>query len=593
MILQALYQLAQDEGLAKDLDFQRKEIPCRLVLQKDVRASSIHSLLEVNPQTKKLESPSFLIPFQEKRSGSSAPAYFLVDKMSFMFGVDPSDEDPARAQRELSRFRSHVQEACTAAPPGTIEQEALGVFLEFLDLPQEFRTSLLNRFLSPLPKAERSKAVQGQLVVAYAPGGPDPIHLYPWIQTHWRTMRGVPVTLQEATCLVTGSQCTPIDKHPAIKLVPGGNPGDASLVSFNKAAFESYGLHGNKNAPVSRLASETCATALNRLLAPSPIHPNGHRLPRRNLRLSDDTAALFWNAGNGADLDWLFELNGDDPDSVRLSLESPKSGRPAPIKDPSRFHTLLLSGAQGRSIVRNFLDSSTRDAATSVQRFLDDVRIEKPYGKGTGAYPLWLLLRSLAVQGKTENLPPNLASEVYLAAIQNRRIPPFVLSAAVRRNHAEGPTGEAFAARCSLIRASLIRNDHPSRKEIPVSLDPSRPEGAYHLGRLFAALDKCQQDALGSVNATLTDRYYGAASSTPASVFPTLLRNNRHHLAKIRKEKAGWAITQERMIQEIVDGLDTFPRSLNLELQGLFALGFHHQRQFFFIKKGTPADSNA
>ena len=125
-----------------------------------------------------------------------------------------------------------------------------------------------------------------------------------------------------------------------------------------------------------------------------------------------------------------------------------------------------------------------------------------------------------------------------------------------------------------------------------MSLDPTRPEGAYHLGRLLAVLDKCQQDALGSVNATLVDRYYGAASSTPAAIFPTLLRNNRHHLAKLRKEKAGWAITQERLIQEVMDGLNAFPRTLNLESQGLFALGFHHQRQAFFTKKDAPTSSH-
>ena len=605
MILQALYQLAQEEGLAEDLDFQRKEIPCRFVLQKEGKGGSVHCLLEENPETKKLEAPSVLVPFQEKRSGSKASAYFLVDKMSFLFGVDPTGEDPERAQRELSRYHARILEVAEAAPSETIDKEALRALLTFIELPHEERIRPLQNLLEGLSKTKSTKVTQGQFVVVYAPGGPEPIHLYPWIQTYWRSHRQAAVSPGQSTCLVTGRQCSPIDKHPAIKHVPGGNAGDASLISFNKVAFESYGLTNNANAPVSREASETCAAALNRLLASSPIHPDGHRLPKRNLRLSDDTAALFWNAEDGADLDWLLELSGDNPDSVRLMLESPKSGRPAPLMDGSRFYTLLISGAQGRSIVRNFLDSSTQTAAIAVAHFLDDVQIEKPFGKGIGAYPLWVLLRSLAILGKTENLPPSLASEVYLAAIQDRPLPPFVLSAAVRRNRAEAirmgdqdakkraEAIQAFAARCALIRASLIRQSHPQRKEIPVSLDPTRPEGAYHLGRLLAVLDKCQQDALGSVNATLVDRYYGAASSTPSAIFPTLLRNNRHHLTKLRKEKAGWAITHERLIQEVMDGLNTFPRTLNLEHQGLFALGFHHQRQAFFTKKDTPTASNA
>ena len=399
-----------------------------------------------------------------------------------------------------------------------------------------------------------------------------------------------------------------MDIHPPVKGVPGGNTSGAALVSFNSAAFESYGLTNNANAPVSREASETCAAALNRLLAASPIHPDGHRLPKRNLRLSDDTAALFWNAKDGADLDWLLELSGDNPDSVRLMLESPKAGRPAPIKDGSRFFTLLISGAQGRSIVRNFLDSSTQTAAKAVEQFLDDVQIEKPFGKGTGAYPLWVLLRSLAALGKTENLPPNLASEVYLAAIQNRSLPPFVLSAALRRNRAEAirmgdqdakkraEAIQAFAARCALIRASLIRQSHPLRKEISVSLDTNCYEIGYLLGRLLAVLDKTQSLAIPGANATIVDRYYGTASTAPATVFPTLLQKGQQHFGKLRGDKEkSWAFRLvDKALGEVTERMEAkpFPKVLDLPSQGLFALGFHHQRQAFFIKKDASTSSH-
>jgi CRISPR-associated protein Csd1 len=607
MILQALYKLAQEEGLAEDLDFQRKEIPCRLVLQKEGKDSSVHCLLGANPETNRLEAPSLLVPFQEKRSGSKAPAYFLVDKMSFLFGVDPSGDDPERAERELSRYHARVQDAADVAPSGSIDQEALRALLAFLELPHEARVRPLHDLLKSLSKAESTKATQGQFIVVYTPGGPDPIHLYPWIQTYWRSLRQPSASPGQSTCLVTGRHCSPIEKHPAVKLVPGGNAGDASLISFNKVAFESYGLSGNANAPVGREAAETCATALNRLLAPSPIHPDGHRLPRRNLRLSDDTAALFWNAGGGADLDWLMELSGEDPDSIRLALESPKTGRPAPLEDPSRFFTLLISGAQGRSIIRNFIGSSTRDVAAAIQQFLGDVSIEKPFGKGTGAYPLWLLLRSLAVLGKAENLPPSLASEVYLAAIQDRPLPPLVLSAAVRRNRAEagrmgdqdakkrGDAIQAFAARCSLIRAFLIRQSHPSRKEILVSLDPNCREIGYVLGRLLAVLDKTQSLAIPGANATVVDRFYGTASTAPATVFPTLLQKGQQHFGKLRGDKEKpWAFPLvDKALCEVTERIEAkpFPKVLDLPSQGLFALGFHHQRQAFFTKKDSPASS--
>lgn len=592
MILQALYQLAQEEGLAEDLDFQM--VPVGYVIALGNGTSTLIPRMDTPLDGKgKPRAAPMRIPRQEGRT-SGDKAYFLVDKADYVAGWDPSEKQKAaKLQNRSQLFRVRVQLALAAQRPQSPEAKALQAVSDFMDLPEDQRIAPFLAHLGPNPTdADRKALASALFAFQHAPAGPDPVHLLPGVQAFWRTQRERTVENANTICLVTGHLCEPVDVHPPVKGVPGGNTSGAALVSFNSAAFESYGLSNNANAPVSREASETCAAALNRLLAASPIHPDGHRLPRRNLRLSDDTAALFWNAKDGADLDWLLELSGDNPDSVRLLLESPKAGRPAPIKDGSRFFTLLISGAQGRSIVRNFLDSSTQTAARAVEQFLDDVQIEKPSGKGTGAYPLWVLLRSLAALGKTENLPPNLASEVYLAAIRDRPLPPFVLSAAVRRNRAEGPGGESFAARCALIRASLIRLSHPQRKEIPVSLDTTRPEGAYHLGRLLAVLDKCQQDALGSVNATLVDRYYGAASSTPAAIFPTLLRNNRHHLAKLRKEKAGWAIIQERLIQEVMDGLDTFPRTLNLEHQGLFALGFHHQRQAFFTKKDAPASSN-
>jgi len=118
-----------------------------------------------------------------------------------------------------------------------------------------------------------------------------------------------------------------------------------------------------------------------------------------------------------------------------------------------------------------------------------------------------------------------------------------------------------------------------------VSLDPSRPEPAYRLGRLLAVVDKLQADALGNINATIVDRFYGSASSTPAAVMPTLVRRSQHHLGKLRRDKPGWAVNHEKLLQEVMGGLERFPLTLTLEEQGLFALGFYHQRQAFYVKK--------
>ena len=127
-----------------------------------------------------------------------------------------------------------------------------------------------------------------------------------------------------------------------------------------------------------------------------------------------------------------------------------------------------------------------------------------------------------------------------------------------------------------------------------MSLDKEASHVGYRLGRLFAVLESAQYHALGGkVNATIRDRYYGAASATPATVFPMLLRNTQNHLSKVRKEKPGLAVTLEKEIGEIIDGLPSqFPRSLRLEHQGRFAIGYYHQSQARFAhSKNESADT--
>jgi CRISPR-associated protein Csd1 len=123
-----------------------------------------------------------------------------------------------------------------------------------------------------------------------------------------------------------------------------------------------------------------------------------------------------------------------------------------------------------------------------------------------------------------------------------------------------------------------------------VSLDKQSTQPGYLLGRLFAVLEYVQRAALGSqVNATIRDRYYGAASATPASIFPMLLRNTQNHLGKLRKERMGQAINLEKDIREIVGGLpEQFPRSLKIEDQGRFAIGYYHQSQSYFTRRNAP-----
>jgi CRISPR-associated protein Csd1 len=202
----------------------------------------------------------------------------------------------------------------------------------------------------------------------------------------------------------------------------------------------------------------------------------------------------------------------------------------------------------------------------------------EPMGWGTAPSVNRLLARTTALQEKFENIPPLLAGEVMRAILSGGRYPQSLLTAAIIRLRAgDDPLSGWHPA---VIRAVLHR-DHridPKKEDVPVSLAPDEPNKAYQLGRLFAVLETAQRMALGRINATIRDRYFGAASATPASVFPLLLRGAQNHLGKLRKSgKGGWI---EREIENILDKLSLdLPRALPLAEQGRFAVGYYHQRK--------------
>jgi CRISPR-associated protein Csd1 len=158
--------------------------------------------------------------------------------------------------------------------------------------------------------------------------------------------------------------------------------------------------------------------------------------------------------------------------------------------------------------------------------------------------------------------------------------PDGLYEAVIRRIHADQ---EINYVRACIIKGWLIRN---RKKEVRMSLDTGKKDPAYRIGRLFATLEKTQADALGNIGSTIRDRFYSAASATPQSVFPRLLRMYQHHLAKL---EGGLKVSREKLLQEIVEPLAGFPAHLNLADQGMFALGYYHQMQAFYRRKSDDA----
>jgi CRISPR-associated protein Csd1 len=226
--------------------------------------------------------------------------------------------------------------------------------------------------------------------------------------------------------------------------------------------------------------------------------------------------------------------------------------------------------------------------ALKIKRHFDDLKIvHGPMDKN--ALSLFRLLVCTAAQGKADNIPPNLAGETMRCILEGLPYPQTLLQATIRRIRAEH---EITHPRAALIKACInqsTRFKNPNiKEELKMSLDDSNTNIGYRLGRLFAVLEKIQQEANPGINATIRDRFYGAASGTPVAVFGNLMRLKNHHLAKLTS--TGRRIYFEKLLGGIIDGVEantSFPAHLSLEEQGRFAIGYYHQHQDFFLKNKT------
>ncbi len=563
MILASLAGLARREGLLANPDYEPKPVAWIIALGEDGRFLNVIPTAS-GEEGKRAKPKSFPIPRRVGRT-SGAVADFLVDKSEYVLGIEP---DGKRTEEEL-RIRLGLFRASARKASAAVQSPALAAVAAFLD-----------------SDAERERAIERVNVEGYRSNdlfafraGGQLVHELPEVQEYFSRMRRK-TSGAGVQCLVCGAKAAPVDKHPGVK-VPGGTTSGIALVSFNSGAFESYGLSGNENAPVCRDCADGYTTALNRLLSdryPDPQHP-GEVLPKRSVSLSPDTTAVYW-ADEEAPLLDLFTSFFDAPriESVGALLQSPYQGRQsAPVSE--WFYCLILSGGQGRAVLRGMHSGTVAQVQQNLGRYFEtiDIGSEQPL-------PFKWLLRGLALQGKLENVPGGLEADFFLAIVFGGRFPRTLLARAVERCRAEQAVTRERAA---LLKAYLIRN---SGLEVNVGLDRGNPNAAYRLGRLMAVLERVQGAAQKNRNKTIVDRYYGAASTRPATVFPRLLSLAQHHLAKL---SGGLAFFYQSQLSDVMDGLAQFPPTLKLEEQGLFALGYYHQRQDFYATQEDRVGEDA
>jgi CRISPR-associated protein Csd1 len=406
----------------------------------------------------------------------------------------------------------------------------------------------------------------------------------------------------QAQCLITGQQAPIARLHPKIKGVKNALPGGATIAGFNAPSYWSYGLTQSFNAPVSDEAAHRYATALSTLL-------DGPRRDKHRLDVGHTTVAFWTDRPTPIeDIFLVFAAEGSgavagsvaQDENVRAKLGAflaalrrgrENYGEIDHAAETTGYCILgLAAPTQARIAVRFFHHGTLAELLDNLRRHHGDIGIERRF-RDTAKRPepefpsVRFLLDETCPLKKgrpdRDKIPPLLEATLLQAIVTGGRYPEGLFGAVMRRIAADRIIN--YARACT-IKGYLVRN---LGRKAPMTLDLARAEPAYRLGRLFAALDKTQQDALGKVNATIRDRFYASASATPGAVFPRLLRTYQHHLAKL---ESGQKVNREKLVQEILAPVADIPGHLNLAEQGLFALGYYQQMNAFYTKKENRTD---
>ncbi|HXF08429.1 MAG TPA: type I-C CRISPR-associated protein Cas8c/Csd1 [Candidatus Acidoferrales bacterium] len=575
MILQALadyYRRKQaDPDPAQRLPaygFEEKEIP--FILEIDGAGRLVQILDTRSGEGKKKIAQRFLVPKAVKKT-SGVAANLLWDTAEYVLGIDTRGK-PQRVAEQHAAFRARIDKL-----PDTAQADAgvaaVRAFLASIDLDA----------LAASPAWEEIKA-KNPLLSFRLHGDVELVCQRPAVT---ELAAGEEDEEPTVTCLVSGEPAALERLHAAIKGVWGAQSSGANIVSFNLDAFNSYGKSQGANAPVGKPAAFAYTTALNHLLAKGS---------RQRIQVGD-ASTVFWAEAphelEGALADLFGEPPKDDPDrgtdALRALYRAVETGRFAVGSDDTRFCVLGLAPNAARIAVRFWQTAPAIELARRIRQHFEDIAVARS-PRDAEHLSLFRLLAATAVQGKADNIPPNLGGEVMRAILEGLPYPATLLNATVQRCRAEqSVTYPRAAAIKGWLNRDARRRQSPSQEFSPM-LDPDHPSAAYRLGRLFAVLEKIQEEASPGLNATIRDRYYGAASSTPIAVFTTLLRLKNHHLGKL---PAGRATQMEKLIGDIMAGVDDFPRHLNLPDQGRFALGYYHQRQAFFTKRAAEATETA
>lgn len=566
MILKALYDYYNRSHELPSFGMEFKEIGFIIVI--DLNGKFIRF---EDRRIDKKTAQQFLV--KKSVSRSSAPiANYLYDNSQYVFGYsDKGDEENMR--KYYNTFKSKIKEIYTLFP----DNQTIKSIYNFYELGQQHILEAMQN--DPLWGEITKNLNKKYSTFSFLVEGDTEI------AASQRTLMNFDSDNKLVTgniCLITGKKVQTVEITTAT-MIPGSQA-TAKLVAFQvNSGYDSYGKSKGYNAPISEEAEFAYTTALNHML----------RNDSHNKFLLGSRTFVFWASSNSEAAqkseECLFDLfkkaekeENDDPNKrielVQSTFMSIYNGKLPTSKD-DKFYILGLAPNAARIAVIYWKELPLREFAGLITRHFEDMSIidtrkeKKPY------VGLHSMLSTITPGGKSSDATPNLPDAVVKSIFQGLPYPASLFQACVRRIRAEQSIN---ITRAAIIKAYLNRLNDNNNQKIKYMLDKENQNQGYLCGRLFAVLDKIQEEAY-KIH-TIRERYMNAASATPAMVFSTILNLSAHHLEKLN---VGRQIMYEKLKHEIISKLDAngFPTHLDLQDQGRFFVGYYHQRQDLFTSK--------
>jgi len=544
-----LKQLVEYSHRAKSQPALYAEVPIRYIVELDENGIllSPKPIDTADPSNRLTARGQRRLAPQVQRGNRFIPMLF-ADRAEYTLGITSKSLKPQRAKKVHTAYLEML-EKCLAQT----------------GLPQVLA---VHRFLiaDPLSAIRLEKTFDPSANITFRVGGVFPMDL-PEVQRFWAEQHspasrfGCCATRQ---CLVCG------EKRPAlirlqqrIKGIPNGQSQGTVLISANDSAYASYGLKASSVSPICEECGQRSTRAMNLLLEdPNTHHEMG------------DTVFVFWTRNSTEKFSFHDFLFSPRPEQVKRLIKSAGNGNQPSEIDNDSFYCVALSANGGRTVVRDWIDSTLAQIRFNLARWFERQAIVGPFGERPRPLGINLLAKALerGDGGGLNRTGPLIKRALFRAALTGAPLPSRLLYLAVRRNCAERNVSHARAAVTKLAIYSTKTGKHAEDYMQTIELENNSV--AYLCGRLLALFERAQRLA-GRPNATIVDRFYGAASSTPRMAYPLLARLARAHLSKL---SFGARASLESSIEEIVSRIGSFPAVFNLEEQGMFSLGYYHQR---------------